>query len=357
LPDQQTSSASSGGINRNFEYRSHQRPASAKALFAELSGPQNRRALGQAITLLESTRGEDRAMADELIALAEEATLGFPSVRLGVSGTPGVGKSTFIEAFGMEVLRAGHRLAVLAVDPSSSLSGGSILGDKTRMEELTRQSEAFIRPSPNGGHLGGVGAASRAAVLLCEAAGYDFIIVETVGVGQAEWQVHGMTDVFLLLAQPAAGDDLQGIKRGILELADHIIVNKVDTLPDAAKQTAAQIRQGLHLAPPRPDGWAVEIATASALTGRGIPEALERVTKYATARRKDGRLADRRRRQRLQWLRERCEQDLLVELRQFLREWERTSDGLQHLLDQQTTLSSAADVILAEFLKRQNQTR
>ncbi|MTB52713.1 methylmalonyl Co-A mutase-associated GTPase MeaB [Lewinella sp. W8] len=355
MPEQKTSAA--GGINRNLRYRSHQRPASADSLFAELTGPDNRRALGQAITLLESTRPEDRTMADELIALAEEATRDFPSVRLGVSGTPGVGKSTFIEAFGLEVLRAGHRLAVLAVDPSSSLSGGSILGDKTRMEELTRQPEAFIRPSPNGGHLGGVGAASRAAVLLCEAAGYDFIIVETVGVGQAEWQVHSMTDVFLLLAQPAAGDDLQGIKRGILELADHIIVNKVDSLPDAAKQTAAQIRQGLHLAPPRSDGWAVAIATASALTGAGIPEALDRVTKYATDRRKDGRLTDRRRAQRLQWLRERCEQDLLLELRHFLREMERTSDGLQHLLDQQTTLSSAADVILAEFLKRQNQTR
>ena len=224
-------------------------------LFTALVGPQHRRALGRAITLVESSRPEDLAPAAELIALAERHTPLRPTFRLGISGTPGVGKSTFIEAYGQELVRRGHRLAVLAIDPTSSLSGGSILGDKTRMELLTRLPEVYIRPSPNAGELGGVGPASRAAVLLCEAAGYDYVIVETVGVGQSEWQVHSMTDAFLLLAQPASGDELQGIKRGILELADHLVVNKADSLPREARLAAAELRRSLHLAPARPDGW------------------------------------------------------------------------------------------------------
>jgi len=327
---------------------------SAAALFRDLTGSQHRRALGRAITLLESTQAADRQLADELISLAEAQPPAKPTFRLGISGTPGVGKSTFIEAFGQSVVEQGHRLAILAVDPSSSLSGGSILGDKTRMEELSRHPAVFIRPSPNAGHLGGVGAASRAAVLLCEAAGYDYLIVETVGVGQAEWRVHGMTDAFLLLAQPAAGDDLQGIKRGILELADHIVVNKADALPDAAKQSAQQLRQGLHLAPPRPDGWTVKVKTISALTGKGIPETRDRLAEYATKMRTKSLLQKRRDEQRLAWLVERCEQELLTDFRAFLSERGRTSDELRRILDEQSTLATAANVILAEFLKRKS---
>jgi LAO/AO transport system kinase len=296
-------------------------------------------------------------LADELIDLAEQHPQERNTFRLGLSGTPGVGKSTFVERYGLMVAERGYRLAVLAIDPSSSLSGGSILGDKTRMEELTRHPNVFIRPSPTGGHLGGVGAASRSAVLLCEAAGYDYIIVETVGVGQAEWRVHGMTDAFLLLAQPGAGDDLQGIKRGILELADHIAVNKADRLPEAAKQTALELRSSLHLAPARPDGWTVNIQTISALTGDGLEDIMNRLADYATKMRTTGHLQSRRANQRLDWLRERCELDLLTNFRRHLSESSRTTDGVQHILDKHSSLSTAANVILADFFKTKARTK
>lgn len=324
---------------------------SAAVLFDELRSDQHRRALGRAITLLESTQPEDCALADELIDLAERNPPPGETFRLGLSGTPGVGKSTFVEQYGLMIAERGFRLAVLAIDPSSSLSGGSILGDKTRMEELTRHPNVFIRPSPTAGHLGGVGAASRAAVLLCEAAGYNYIIVETVGVGQAEWRVHGMTDAFLLLAQPGAGDDLQGIKRGILELADHIAVNKADRLPEAAKQTALELRSSLHLAPARPDGWTVKIQTISALTGEGLEETMNRLAHYATKMRTDGHLLSRRAAQRLAWLQERCEFDLLTQFRRYLSESSRTTDEAGRILDENSSLSTAANVILADFFK------
>ena len=320
-----------------------------EALFRDLQSRRHRRALGRAITLVESTRAEDRAAADRLVELAETHRPDPPTFRLGISGTPGVGKSTFIEAYGMELLRRGHRLAVLAIDPSSSLSGGSILGDKTRMEELTRQDNVYIRPSPNAGELGGVSAASRAVVLLCEAAGYDYVIVETVGVGQAEWQVHGMTDAFLLLAQPAAGDELQGIKRGILELADHLVVNKADALPREARLAAAELRRSLHLAPARPDGWTVEVATASALTGAGLAEVADRMETYRASLSET--ISRRRADQRITWLRERVRRELLRRLDGYLHEAGLDNDELRTLLDQHITLPVTADVILTEFLK------
>lgn len=343
--------SSSTSVNPNLRYRAEQRPASATELFAALRSEDHRRALGRAITLLESTQPADRRLADELIDLAEQHPPAGPTFRLGISGTPGVGKSTFIEHFGLEVAERGHRLAVLAIDPSSSLSGGSILGDKTRMESLTRHPNVFIRPSPTAGQLGGVGAASRAAVLLCEAAGYDYLIVETVGVGQAEWQVHGMTDAFLLLAQPAAGDELQGIKRGILELADLIAVNKADRLPEAARQTALELRRGLHLAPARPDGWTVEVLTISALSGDGLAKVHDRLGSYAKLINDSGLLAARRAAQREAWLQERCEHNLLLQFRAFLNGQRPTNDGLQRILDEHSSLSSATNVILAEFFK------
>lgn len=346
MPSKKSSAAT---INPNLRYQAERRPASATALFAALRGEDHRRALGRAITLLESTRPDDRRLADELIDLAQKTPPAGPTFRLGVSGTPGVGKSTFIENFGLEVANQGHRLAVLAIDPSSSLSGGSILGDKTRMEALTRHPNVFIRPSPTAGQLGGVGAASRAAVLLCEAAGYDYVIVETVGVGQAEWQVHGMTDAFLLLAQPAAGDELQGIKRGILELADLIAVNKADLLPEAAKQTALELRRSLHLAPARPDDWTVKVLTMSGLTGEGLAEIRQQLADYAKKTTASGLLTERRADQRTAWLRERCEQDLLLQFREFLNQQAPTNDALRRILDEHSSLSSAANVILAEF--------
>jgi LAO/AO transport system kinase len=340
---------SNKSINPHLKHQPAIRPKSAADLFAELRSGNHRRALGRAITLLESTKPEDRSLADELVdlALAHQPTT--PTFRLGISGTPGVGKSTFVEHFGLEIAGLGHHLAVLAIDPSSSLSGGSILGDKTRMEELTRQPNVFIRPSPTGGHLGGVGAASRAAVLLCEAAGYDYIIVETVGVGQAEWQVHGMTDAFLLLAQPGAGDDLQGIKRGILELADLIAVNKTDRLPEAAKQTALELRRGLHLAPARPDEWAVPILNISALTGDGLTTVREKLASYVKKMRTSGYFQIRRETQRVDWLREHAEHRLLSDFHDFLSSSVRTTDELWRILDEQSSHSKASRVILEKF--------
>ena len=337
-------------INPNLSRAPSKRP-SAQQLFADLTGASHRRALGKAISLLESTQPEDQPVAEELIDLARSRVQSrdTPTLRLGVSGTPGVGKSTFVENFGLAVTAAGYRLAVLAIDPTSSLSGGSILGDKTRMQELSRHPRAYIRPSPSAGHLGGTTAATRGAILLCEAAGYDFIIVETVGVGQAEWRVHGMTDAFLLLAQPAAGDDLQSIKRGILELADHIVVNKADALPAAAKQTARELRQGLHLAPPRPDGWTVKVDTISALQHEGLDRTLERLRSFHQQNLASGGLARKRAVQETEWLRENLQQTVAADLARYLADRARTSDELRRIIDEQVTLSAATRVLLAEF--------
>ena len=239
----------------------------------------NRRALAQAITLIESTRRDHRASASALL----ERLIPYAgnSFRLGISGVPGVGKSTFIEALGNHVIDAGHRVAVLTVDPSSAISGGSILGDKTRMEQLSRRSDAFIRPSPTGNTLGGVTRRSREAMILCEAAGFDVIIVETVGVGQSETKVADMTDMFVLLLLPGAGDELQGIKRGIVELADLILINKTDdNLVKLAGQAAAEYRNALRLLHPRSTNWKVEVECCSARDGVGIAEAWEIVLRH-----------------------------------------------------------------------------
>ena len=341
-------------INPNLSRAPSKRP-SAQQLFADLTGASHRRALGKAISLLESKQPEDQGIADELIDLARSQvqSMDNPTLRLGVSGTPGVGKSTFVENFGLAVIEAGHRLAVLAIDPTSSLSGGSILGDKTRMQELSRHPRAYIRPSPSAGHLGGTTAATRGAILLCEAAGYDFVIVETVGVGQAEWRVHGMTDAFLLLAQPAAGDDLQSIKRGILELADHIVVNKADALPEAADLTARQLRQGLHLAPPRTDGWAVKVDTVSALTGQGLAETLGRLLLFHRQNLASGGLARKRAAQETAWLHERLEQRLRADLARYLSGPARTSDELRRIIDGEVSQADGLRVLLTDFYRNQ----
>jgi LAO/AO transport system kinase len=236
----------------------------------------DRRALARAITLVESHRAdhrtEARALLDEL--LPHTGT----SIRVGVSGAPGAGKSTLIEALGVHAIDQGHRVAVLAVDPSSTRSGGSILGDKTRMADLGRRAEAYIRPSPTGGTLGGVTRRTREALLLCEAAGFDVVIVETVGVGQSEVAVADLVDLFVLVASPTGGDELQGIKRGIMELADLIVVNKADgDLLDAAQRAAADLGNAVHLLRPKRPDWEVEVLLASALRGTGIPELWELV--------------------------------------------------------------------------------
>ncbi|HEX2546298.1 MAG TPA: methylmalonyl Co-A mutase-associated GTPase MeaB, partial [Ramlibacter sp.] len=214
---------------------------------AILAGPgaAQRRAMAKAITLLESTRADHRAQADELLTQLLPHT--GKSFRLGISGVPGVGKSTFIETLGLQLIAQGHRVAVLAIDPSSTVSGGSILGDKTRMEQLSVNPQAYIRPSPSSGTLGGVAAKTREAMLVCEAAGHDIVIVETVGVGQSETAVAGMTDMFVLMQLPNAGDDLQAIKKGVMELADLVVINKADIDRDAATRAQAQITSAMRI--------------------------------------------------------------------------------------------------------------
>ncbi|MCU1351115.1 MAG: meaB [Acidimicrobiales bacterium] len=249
----------------------------------------DRRALARAITLVESTRPDHRAEAAELLDAVMPAT--GRAVRLGISGPPGVGKSTFIEAFGTHLTEAGHQVAVLAVDPSSSRSGGSILGDKTRMDALSRDPAAFIRPSPAGGEAGGVARRTREAMLLCEAAGFDVVLVETVGVGQSELAVADMVDLFVLLASPSGGDDLQGIKRGIMELADLVVVTKADgDLAAAANHAAADIRRALHLLRPKHDGVTVEAVLASSTSGHGIADVWERLAAVHATLQASGRL-------------------------------------------------------------------
>jgi LAO/AO transport system kinase len=241
-----------------------------------------RRALARAITLVESTRADHREQAEALI----EAVLPYAgnSIRLGISGVPGVGKSTFIEAFGLHLIAAGRRVAVLAVDPSSRRTGGSILGDKTRMETLSRHDQAFIRPSPSSGTLGGVTRRTRESILLCEAAGFDVILVETVGVGQSETAVADMVDLFCLLLLPSAGDELQGIKKGIVELAELILVNKADgDTKKAAYQAVAEYRAALRLLRPISPLWQPEVMPVSAVTGDGLDAAWNAIECHAAA--------------------------------------------------------------------------
>jgi LAO/AO transport system kinase len=260
----------------------------------------NRRALAKAITLVESTRAEDREAAQKLLEAALPHT--GRSMRIGISGVPGVGKSTFIEALGMYLIERGHRVAVLAVDPSSTVHGGSILGDKTRMELLSQRTEAFIRPSPSSGSLGGVAEHTREALLLCEAAGYDIIIVETVGVGQSETAVAGMTDAFVLLQLPNAGDELQAIKKGIMELADLVVFNKADIDPTAAQMAAAQMRSALSMLRSASANWHPPVLTLSALKKDGLAEFWQVIEKFRSTLAASGEFEARRRHQALAWM-------------------------------------------------------
>lgn len=262
---------------------------------------KDRRALARGITLVESTRTDHREQATRLVESVLDRT--GDSVRVGLSGPPGVGKSTFIEALGTRLTGAGHQVAVLAVDPTSSRSGGSILGDKTRMDDLARDPAAFVRPSPSGGELGGVARRTREALLLCEAAGFDVILVETVGVGQSEVAVADLTDLFVLLASPTGGDDLQGIKRGIMELADVVVVTKADgALATAAAHAAADVRRALHLLRPRHPEVTPRTVEASAQEGTGVDEVWAAVAEAHGALRSSGALDRLRARQARTWL-------------------------------------------------------
>ncbi len=273
-----------------------------------------RRALARAITLVESARADHRAQALELLAqLPKEKQ----ALRIGLSGTPGVGKSTFIESFGLMLIGLGLRVAVLAVDPSSARSGGSILGDKTRMEQLARAPAAFIRPSPSQAQMGGVARRSREAVALCEAAGYDVVLIETVGVGQSETVVAQISDLFVLLLAPAGGDELQGVKRGIMEMADLILVNKADgDLAAAAQRTRADYAGALHLLrrrPQDPEGYPLAM-TVSAFTQAGLDEAWAKMQALAVWRRENGHWDAARAAQAKHWFLEEIRQNLLASL-------------------------------------------
>lgn len=269
-----------------------------------LSG--NRVLLSQAITLIESHKPEDRRKAAKVLEGCLP-TAGH-SLRIGITGVPGVGKSSFIEHFGNLLIQNGHKVAVLAVDPSSRVSGGSILGDKTRMETLVRQADAYIRPSAAGASLGGVARKTRESIVLCEAAGFDRILVETVGVGQSETAVHSMTDMFLLLKLSGAGDELQGIKRGIMEMADLIVIHKADgdNIRQAAK-AATEFTQALHLYPPKEGGWEPAVLQASSLTGLGMEDIIEKITAFENHQRTYGTFDHKRRQQNRDWLRQHLE--------------------------------------------------
>jgi len=307
-----------------------------------------RRALARTITLVESARADHREQA--LALLEALKTSGRTALRIGLSGTPGVGKSTFIEAFGMMLTGQGLRVAVLAVDPSSSRSGGSILGDKTRMERLSRDPRAFIRPSPSQTQLGGVARRTREAVSLCEAAGFDVVLIETVGVGQSETVVAEMSDIFVLLMAPAGGDELQGVKRGIMEIADLILVNKADgDLKAAATRTCADYAQALRLLRRRandPDGFPKALMV-SALAEEGLEAACSEMQLLDTWRRDNGHWGTRRAAQARHWFEEDVRQGLLARLSEDAEVAARMADLGQSVARGEQSPSQAANAMLA----------
>lgn len=320
------------------------------------SGLPRRRAIAKTITLIESTRADHRAQADTLLArLAPHAAGAF---RLGLSGTPGVGKSTLIESLGLHLIAQGLSVAVLTIDPSSVVSGGSILGDKTRMEKLSVHEMAYIRPSPSSGTLGGVAEKTREAILVLEAAGYDVVIVETVGVGQSEVAVAGMTDMFVLMQLANAGDELQAIKKGVMELADLVLINKADLDPDAARRARAQITSSLRLLgqhgnPERAahdkTAWHPRVLQLSALSGQGVDALWSAAQEFRQLRRGSGAWDTRRRQQALAWMWERIESGLRQAFRADTQVRARLSAVSREVADGTVVASVAARELLGLF--------
>ena len=331
--------------------------AADQALVNDLTGApslKQRRALAKIITLLESTRLDHRQRADDVLNTLLPKT--GKSFRLGISGVPGVGKSTLIESLGLYLIEKGHRVAVLAIDPTSSLSGGSILGDKTRMERLSVLENAFIRPSPSSLTLGGVAEKTREAMLVAEAAGFDVIIVETVGVGQSEIAVSGMTDMFLLLQLPNAGDDLQAIKKGVMEIADLIVINKVDIDPDAAMRAQLFITSSLRLlgfqgnpdhASHDQEFWHPQVMTLSALEGKGVPELWDKVSHFEKLQKANGKFDSRRKKQAGAWIWDRID----AGLKNAFRNNEAVQELLPSLIAQVNQGTMAASVAARRLLE------
>lgn len=311
----------------------------------------NRAVLSRAITLVESTLPADRRLADQVIELCLPHS--GKALRIGITGVPGVGKSTFIDAFGSYLTATGNKVAVLAVDPSSSLTRGSILGDKTRMTRLSVDRNAYIRPSPSSGTLGGVAAKTREIILLCEAAGFDHLIVETVGVGQSETLVHGMVDFFLLLMLAGAGDELQGIKRGIMELCDALVINKADG--DnllKAKQAAGEYKNALHLFPPPESGWIPRIATCSAINDEGIAQVYEIISSYQNHTVINGYFQNKRNEQLLMWMEDAIREGLQMALTSSDAFTRMHQELKVKVLQHEMTPQKAASLVLKEFYSK-----
>jgi LAO/AO transport system kinase len=308
----------------------------------------DRATLGRAISLVESNARAHRELAQQVLTQLLPQTGG--ARRVGISGVPGVGKSTFIEALGKQLTGAGHRVAVLAVDPTSERTRGSILGDKTRMVLLSQDLNAFIRPSPSSGSLGGVGRKTRETMLLCEAAGFDVVLVETVGVGQSETMVAEMVDFYLVLMLSGAGDELQGIKRGILELADMIAVNKADGANEKSAERARREYEGaLHLMHGHSGAWKVPVVKCSSLTGSGLPELWALIERHRSECDADGRLSARRREQQLRWMWQMVESELSSSLRSHPEVTQVLPDLVRGVRDATVTPTIAAERILAAF--------
>jgi LAO/AO transport system kinase len=307
--------------------------------------------LARAITLLESTSPLHEAQAQEVLQRLLPHTGG--SRRIGITGVPGVGKSTFIERFGCYLVEQGRQLAVLTIDPSSKRSGGSILGDKTRMEKLSREPNAFIRPSPAGDSLGGVARRTRETLLLCEAAGFDIVLVETVGVGQSETTLRSMVDFFLLLLLPGAGDELQGIKKGIIEMADGVLINKAEGENRwRAEQARAEQRNALHCLQAATPGWTTEIALCSGLTGEGIPEAWSLIQKFFAQLGAQGVIPQRRQQQSIEWLSSLVQDELTRRFFQDPKVRQRLAALQKQVLAGSTTAVLAARELMHAFLPK-----
>lgn len=337
-----------GSLNKSFlkQFKIKRKESPSIDKLVEGILDHNHTSLSQGITIIESKAEKHQQQAKELI----EKCLPFAnnSIRIGITGVPGVGKSTFIESFGIHLTKLGKKVAVLAVDPSSSISRGSILGDKTRMEELVKENNAFIRPSPSGETLGGVTRKTRESIILCEAAGFDIILIETVGVGQSETAVHSMTDFFLLLKLAGAGDELQGIKRGIMEMADTIVINKADGENfKAAKLAKLEFNRAMHLYPPKESGWIPKTLLSSAIEHTGIPEIWEIISEYCKQTKENSFFENKRKQQNKFWLMQTVEDRLKSEFFSQPAVKEKLASMQKALDDNKTTPFEAAEKLLS----------